>query len=92
MSLSDMNIPYGDPRAPYHRKAAFDLGDAGAGYTANNLSLGCDCLGSIFYISSRLSGYKGGDIVEKPNCICIHEQVSPCFTEIRPHSLTDVSL
>ncbi|KAH7150663.1 copper amine oxidase-like protein [Fusarium sp. MPI-SDFR-AT-0072] len=76
MSLSDMNIPYGDPRAPYHRKAAFDLGDAGAGYTANNLSLGFDCLGSIFYISSRLSGYKGGDIVEKPNCICIHEQDS----------------
>ncbi|KAM6517698.1 hypothetical protein FSOLCH5_008665 [Fusarium solani] len=32
--------------------------------------------GSIFYISSRLSGYKGGDIVEKPNCICIHEQDS----------------
>lgn len=28
VSLSDMNIPYADPRPPYHRKAAFDLGDA----------------------------------------------------------------
>ena len=27
LSLSDMNIPYGDPRPPYHKKAAFDLGD-----------------------------------------------------------------
>lgn len=28
VSLSDMIIPYADPRAPYHKKAAFDLGDA----------------------------------------------------------------
>jgi primary-amine oxidase len=28
VSLSDMNIPYADPRTPYHKKAAFDLGDA----------------------------------------------------------------
>ena len=27
LSLSDMNIPYGDPRPPYHKKAAFDFGD-----------------------------------------------------------------
>ena len=27
-SLSDMCIPYADPRSPYHKKAAFDLGDA----------------------------------------------------------------
>ncbi|KAJ5108251.1 copper amine oxidase [Penicillium angulare] len=73
LSLSDMNIPYADPRHPYHKKAAFDLGDAGAGYTANNLSLGCDCLGSICYLSSNLSGPKG-EVIQKPNCVCIHEQ------------------
>lgn len=28
VALSDMCIPYADPRPPYHRKAAFDLGDA----------------------------------------------------------------
>jgi primary-amine oxidase len=70
-----MNIPYADPRPPYHKKAAFDLGDAGAGYTANNLKLGCDCLGSIFYLNSILSS-PSGDIIDKQNCVCIHEQVS----------------
>lgn len=62
LSISDMTVPYGDPRvslfpvccththsaqSPYHRKQAFDLGDVGAGLTANELALGCDCLGEI---------------------------------------------
>jgi Cu2+-containing amine oxidase len=46
LSLSDMNIPYADPRHPFQKKSAFDLGDAGAGIMANDLKLGCDCLGS----------------------------------------------
>jgi primary-amine oxidase len=45
LSLAEMFVPYGDPRAPYQRKAAFDLGNDGAGINANNLQLGCDCLG-----------------------------------------------
>ena len=45
LSLAEMFVPYGDPRAPYPRKAAFDLGNDGAGINANNLRLGCDCLG-----------------------------------------------
>jgi primary-amine oxidase len=73
MSLSDMNIPYADPRHPFHKKSAFDLGDAGAGIMANNLKLGCDCLGSIYYLSSVLSDDKG-NAVPMENCICIHEQ------------------
>ncbi|KAH7383139.1 copper amine oxidase [Cadophora sp. MPI-SDFR-AT-0126] len=73
LSLSDMNIPYADPRHPYHKKAAFDLGDAGAGIMANNLQLGCDCLGSIYYLSAVLSDDKG-EPLEMPNCVCIHEQ------------------
>lgn len=40
LSLSDMNIPYADPRHPFYKKSAFDLGDVGAGITANNLKLG----------------------------------------------------
>jgi primary-amine oxidase len=28
IALSDMSIPYADPRSPYHKKQAFDLGDA----------------------------------------------------------------
>ena len=37
LSLSELFVPYGDPRSPIHRKGAFDLGSAGAGVTANNL-------------------------------------------------------
>lgn len=48
-SLSDMNIPYADPRHPFHKKSAFDLGDAGAGLMANDLKLGCDCLVSAMF-------------------------------------------
>ncbi|CAG8961280.1 hypothetical protein HYFRA_00013559 [Hymenoscyphus fraxineus] len=73
LSLSDMSIPYADPRHPYHKKAAFDLGDAGAGIMANNLQLGCDCLGSIHYLSAVLSDDKG-DPLHMPNVVCIHEQ------------------
>ncbi|KAF8539479.1 primary-amine oxidase [Trichophaea hybrida] len=73
MALSDMCIPYADPRAPYHKKAAFDLGDAGAGVMANNLKLGCDCLGAIHYLSSNICA-ESGEPLEMPNVICIHEQ------------------
>ena len=73
MSLSDMNIPYADPRHPYHKKSAFDLGDAGAGIMANNLKLGCDCLGSIYYLNAVLSDDKGG-VTPMENVVCIHEQ------------------
>lgn len=37
LSLSEMFVPYGDPRNPIYRKGAFDLGNVGAGVTANNL-------------------------------------------------------
>jgi primary-amine oxidase len=68
-----MNIPYADPRHPFHKKSAFDLGDAGAGAMANNLKLGCDCLGSIHYLSGVISDHNG-DPTTMENAICIHEQ------------------
>jgi primary-amine oxidase len=73
LSLSDMAIPYADPRHPYHKKQAFDLGDAGAGIMANNLKLGCDCLGSIHYLSAVLSDDSGAPLPME-NVVCIHEQ------------------
>ncbi|PLB54717.1 hypothetical protein P170DRAFT_452410 [Aspergillus steynii IBT 23096] len=73
VSLSDMTVPYADPRAPYHRKQAFDLGDVGAGLVANNLKLGCDCLGSIAYLDGFISDRQGNPL-RKENAICIHEQ------------------
>ncbi|KAF2465688.1 uncharacterized protein BDR25DRAFT_378355 [Lindgomyces ingoldianus] len=73
LSMSEMTVPYGDPRSPYHRKQAFDVGDAGAGSTANTLSLGCDCLGSIKYFNGWLNDDKGNP-VKAENVICLHEQ------------------
>ncbi|KAH0551373.1 hypothetical protein GP486_007412 [Trichoglossum hirsutum] len=73
LSLSEISIPYADPRHPFHKKAAFDLGDCGAGVMANNLKLGCDCLGSIYYLSGVLSNNKG-EAVPAENVVCIHEQ------------------
>ncbi|WVQ83833.1 hypothetical protein IAT38_005977 [Cryptococcus sp. DSM 104549] len=72
LSLSEMFVPYGDPRDPLHRKGAFDLGNVGAGVTANDLSLGCDCLGVIAYLGGHVVN-ANGDVVAKDNCICIHE-------------------
>lgn len=62
-----------DPRTPYHRKQAMDLGDAGAGSCANNLSLGCDCLGTIKYFSGWLNDDQGNPVAAD-NVICLHEQ------------------
>jgi primary-amine oxidase len=73
LSLSEMTVPYGDPRPPFHRKQAFDFGDAGAGRAANNLSLGCDCLGVIKYFDAVLTEPDGKAGVSK-NVICLHEQ------------------
>jgi primary-amine oxidase len=67
------NCAFTDPRAPYHRKQAFDAGDVGFGATANQLSLGCDCLGHIKYFDG-LSSDKKGNPVEMKNVICLHEQ------------------
>ncbi|OLN88331.1 Copper amine oxidase 1-like protein 1 [Colletotrichum chlorophyti] len=72
LSLSEMFVPYGDPRCPYPRKAAFDLGNDGAGINANNLKLGCDCLGHIKYFDGWLST-SSGEPLKMPNVICCHE-------------------
>ncbi|KAJ5888616.1 Copper amine oxidase N2-terminal [Penicillium taxi] len=73
LSVSEMTVPYGDPRAPYHRKQAFDVGDVGFGITANQLSLGCDCLGHIKYFDGYRTDAKGTP-VKLENVICMHEQ------------------
>ena len=73
LALSEMFVPYGDPRAPYPRKAAFDLGNDGAGINANNLQLGCDCLGHIKYFDGW-HNTSAGEPLKMPNVICCHEQ------------------
>lgn len=73
VSLSDMSVPYADPRPPFHKKQAFDLGDVGAGLMANDLKLGCDCLGAIAYKDGVIADDQGRPVVKR-NAMCIHEQ------------------
>ena len=72
LALSEMTVPYGDPRSPYHRKQAFDLGDSGLGLTSNSLELGCDCLGLIHYFDGHRVTAAGTPITV-PNVVCMHE-------------------
>lgn len=73
IALNEMTVPYGDPRPPFHRKQAFDLGDCGFGNTANSLALGCHCLGVIKYLDTRRADISGNPILI-PSTICMHEQ------------------
>ncbi|KAF2762453.1 copper amine oxidase [Pseudovirgaria hyperparasitica] len=75
LSMSDMTVPYADPRPPFHRKQAFDFGDGALGDTMNNLTLGCDCLGLIKYFDGVLIDSSGTATPTK-NVICLHEQDS----------------
>lgn len=72
VSMSEMTVPYGDPRSPYHRKQAFDLGDSGFGLTSNSLELGCDCLGHIAYFDGHRVTAEGEPAVIR-NSVCMHE-------------------
>ncbi|KAM3506439.1 hypothetical protein MY10362_002367 [Beauveria mimosiformis] len=73
ISMSDMTVPYADPRPPFHRKQAFDFGDGGLGNCVNNLTLGCDCLGVIKYFDGLLTNPDGTPVPSK-NVVCLHEQ------------------
>jgi primary-amine oxidase len=72
-SLTEMVVPYGDPRPTQVRKNAFDVGEYGMGMCANSLRLGCDCLGKIVYLDAHLCDSRGGALTI-PNAICIHEE------------------
>ncbi|GKT62759.1 copper amine oxidase [Colletotrichum tofieldiae] len=73
LSYSELTVPYGDPRPPFQRKQAFDLGDGGFGRVANNLELGCDCLGAIHYLDALLTDTEGNPTLAKA-VACLHEQ------------------
>ncbi|POR34350.1 Amine oxidase [Tolypocladium paradoxum] len=73
MSLAEMVVPYGNPEKPHHRKHAFDLGEYGAGYLTNSLSLGCDCKGAICYLDACMPTQTGA-VRKIKNAVCIHEE------------------
>ena len=72
-SLAELVVPYGDPAENYFRKNAFDVGEAGIGSLANSLTLGCDCLGQIYYFDAVLNNSRG-EPVRIPNAVCLHEE------------------
>jgi primary-amine oxidase len=72
-SLTEMVVPYGDPRPTQVRKNAFDVGEYGMGMCANSLRLGCDCVGHIEYLDAHLCDSRGRQLTI-PNAICIHEE------------------
>ncbi|KAL4939798.1 hypothetical protein BDV06DRAFT_230814 [Aspergillus oleicola] len=72
LSLSEMFVPYGDPRNPIYCKGAFDLGNVGEGVNGNNFQLGCDCLGLIKDLGG-CAVLKDGTPAPRPNAIYIHE-------------------
>ncbi|KAF9479418.1 hypothetical protein BDN70DRAFT_878797 [Pholiota conissans] len=73
LSLAEMVVPYGAPESPHPRKFAFDSGEYGMGTMANELSLGCDCLGQIHYMPGSYITNDGSAYIIK-NVICIHEE------------------
>ncbi|EGV66032.1 peroxisomal copper amine oxidase [Yamadazyma tenuis] len=73
ISLSEMIVPYGCPDFPHQRKHALDIGEYGAGYCTNPLSLGCDCKGVIHYLDAHFVD-KFGDPSTIRNAVCIHEE------------------
>lgn len=72
-SLTEMVVPYGDPRPTQVRKNAFDVGEYGMGMCANSLRLGCDCVGHIEYLDAHLCDSRGRELTIA-NAICIHEE------------------
>ncbi|MEO0489152.1 MAG: primary-amine oxidase, partial [Cyanobacteria bacterium J06659_2] len=72
-SLAEMTVPYGDPKPNHYRKNAFDVGEYGIGSLANSLTLGCDCLGEIYYFDAFITDSRG-DVAQIENAICLHEE------------------
>jgi len=72
-ALSDMVVPYGDPRPGYFHRNAFDAGEYGVGISANSLTLGCDCLGEIRYFDAVVADIQG-EPETIANAICLHEE------------------
>ena len=72
-SLSEMVVPYGDTSPTHWNKNVFDMGEVGMGFSANPLTLGCDCLGEIHYFDGTVND-SSGNAVTIPNAICMHEE------------------
>ena len=72
-SMAEMVVPYGDPRHASFRRNAFDVGEYGVGASFDSLTLGCDCLGHIYYFDVWSHDWHGTPRLIK-NAVCMHEE------------------
>jgi primary-amine oxidase len=72
-SVTEMCVPYSDPSTNHYWKSAFDAGEYGLGKLANQLELGCDCLGTIRYFDIPSADDFGNAFLMK-NAVCMHEE------------------
>jgi primary-amine oxidase len=72
-SITEMVVPYGSNHPAHFWKNAFDTGEWGLGRMTAPLTLGCDCLGEIFYFDAVLANEEGEPYVTQ-NAICMHEE------------------
>jgi len=75
LSFAEMVVPYRDPSPDHYRRTAFDIGEWGLGFMTTSLSLGCDCLGEIYYLDAVTHDSRGEPRVIE-NAICVHEEDS----------------
>ena len=72
-ALSDMVVPYGTADPMHSWKAVHDGTEYGFGTLVNSLTLGCDCLGEIYYMDANMLMFDGSvNTIE--SAICIHEE------------------
>ena len=72
-SLSDMVVPYGDCDPMHSWKHVLDASEIGLGSCLNSLTLGCDCVGEIYYFDINSVTWDG-KVKTITNAICLHEE------------------
>ncbi|MEM7292471.1 MAG: primary-amine oxidase [Pseudomonadota bacterium] len=72
-SLSELVVPYAETLGDHYLNHSFDLGEGVFGSAVNSLSLGCDCVGEIYYFDVNLTDAHG-EVKELRNAICMHEE------------------
>jgi primary-amine oxidase len=72
-SIAEMVVPYADPSPVRFWQNYFDAGEYLLGQQANSLTLGCDCLGEIYYFDAVMAD-GDGQPRPVPNAVCMHEE------------------
>ncbi|MEU1630601.1 primary-amine oxidase [Streptomyces sp. NPDC020096] len=72
-SLAEMAVAYGEAEESRNWVAFLDAGEYSLGRNANELKLGCDCLGEIRYLDAVLADDEGIPYTLS-NAICVHEE------------------